>query len=72
MTIPQVLQADFLEITQLIFAVLERAVQKVNTELIDLYWQMSPTLRQKIALLQGKLQELYLQNAPGDDAPDDL
>ena len=45
-------QADFSEITQLIVAARVRAVQAVNTTLIDLYWQVGQTISQKIALAQ--------------------
>lgn len=39
MTIPLTPQDDFNEITQLIHAARQRAVQAVNTALIELYWQ---------------------------------
>ena len=45
-------QTDFAEITQLIVAARLRAVQAVNTTLIDLYWQVGKTISQKIALAQ--------------------
>lgn len=52
MTTPLVLQTDFTEITQLIVAARARAVQAVNTALIDLYWQVGQTISQKIAQAQ--------------------
>ncbi|MBH2018602.1 MAG: DUF1016 family protein [Burkholderiales bacterium] len=52
MTTPLVLQTDFTEITQLIIAARARAVQAVNTALIDLYWQVGQTINQKIAQAQ--------------------
>jgi len=39
MTTPLIPQSDFNEITQLIHAARQRAVQAVNTALIELYWQ---------------------------------
>jgi DUF1016 N-terminal domain len=39
---------DFAEITQLITAARQRAVQSVNTTLIDLYWQVGQTISRKI------------------------
>lgn len=39
---------DFSEITQLIAAARQRAVQVVNTALIDLYWQVGQTISRKI------------------------
>ena len=88
-------QDDFSEITQLIAAARQRAVQAVNTALIDLYFSSNwgaisvlsaANIRCKWAgetsrwiccfsiaakaLLQAKLHEFYLQNAP-DDYPED-
>jgi predicted nuclease of restriction endonuclease-like (RecB) superfamily len=40
---------DFTEITQLIAAARQRAVQAVNTALIDLYWQVGQIISHKIA-----------------------
>lgn len=40
---------DFSEITQLIAAARQRAVQAVNTALIDLYWQVGQIISRKIA-----------------------
>jgi predicted nuclease of restriction endonuclease-like (RecB) superfamily len=45
-------QADFAEITRLIVAARSRAVQPVNTKLINLYWQVGQTISQKIAQAQ--------------------
>jgi len=42
-------QNDFNEITQLIVAARQRAVQTVNTTLIELYWQVGRTISRKIA-----------------------
>ena len=41
--------SDFTEITQLIVSAHQRAVQAVNTALIDLYWQVGQTISRKIA-----------------------
>lgn len=45
-------QADFEEITALISAARQRAVQAVNTTLIELYWQVGQTISRKIAQAQ--------------------
>jgi predicted nuclease of restriction endonuclease-like (RecB) superfamily len=45
-------QADFEEIAQLIAAARQRAVQAVNTTLIDLYWQVGQTISRKIEQAQ--------------------
>jgi predicted nuclease of restriction endonuclease-like (RecB) superfamily len=45
-------QADFEEIAQLIAAARQRAVQAVNTSLIDLYWQVGQTISRKIEQAQ--------------------
>lgn len=63
--------ADFAEITQLIVAARARAVQAVNTTLIDLYWQVGQTISQKITLAQwgdgvvAQLAEHLAQTQPG-------
>lgn len=44
--------ADFAEITQLITAARARALQVVNTTLIDLYWQVGQIISQKLANAQ--------------------
>jgi predicted nuclease of restriction endonuclease-like (RecB) superfamily len=44
-----VVQDDFNEITQLINAARQRAVQAVNTSLIELYWQVGQTISRKIS-----------------------
>jgi predicted nuclease of restriction endonuclease-like (RecB) superfamily len=49
MTTPLNPQSDFNEITQLIVAAKQRAVQAVNVALIDLYWQVGQTISRKIA-----------------------
>jgi len=41
-------QDDFAAITQLISAAKQRAVQAVNTTLIELYWQVGQTISRKI------------------------
>ncbi|OAH99203.1 hypothetical protein A1353_21065 [Methylomonas methanica] len=41
--------SDFTEITQLIVSARQRAVQAVNTTLIDLYWQVGQIISRKIA-----------------------
>lgn len=48
MTTPLIRQDDFNEITQLIAAARQRAVQLVNTALIELYWQVGQTISRKI------------------------
>jgi len=45
-------QADFEEIAALIAAARQRAVQAVNTTLIDLYWQVGQTISRKIGQAQ--------------------
>ncbi|MDD4964854.1 MAG: PDDEXK nuclease domain-containing protein [Gallionella sp.] len=49
MTAPLFPQDDFATITQLIAAAKQRAVQSVNTTLIELYWQVGQTISRKIA-----------------------
>lgn len=46
------LESDFAQIAQLIVAARSRAVQAVNTTLIDLYWQVGKTISQKLAQAQ--------------------
>ena len=48
MTTPLIPQSDFNEITQLIHAARQRAVQAVNTALIELYWQVGQFISRKI------------------------
>ena len=48
MTTPLIRQDDFSEITQLIAAARQRALQSVNTTLIELYWQVGQTISRKI------------------------
>jgi predicted nuclease of restriction endonuclease-like (RecB) superfamily len=45
----QLATSDFTEITQLIISARQRAVQAVNTALIDLYWQVGQVISHKIA-----------------------
>lgn len=45
----QLANSDFTEITQLIVSARQRAVQAVNTALIDLYWQVGQIISRKIA-----------------------
>jgi predicted nuclease of restriction endonuclease-like (RecB) superfamily len=45
-------QADFDDITALISAARQRAVQAVNTTLIELYWQVGQTISRKIGQAQ--------------------
>ena len=47
-----ILQTDFDEIAALITAARQRAVQSVNTTLIDLYWQVGQTISRKIEQAQ--------------------
>ncbi|MDO8842866.1 DUF1016 N-terminal domain-containing protein [Methylicorpusculum sp.] len=44
----QLASSDFTEITQLIVSARQRAVQAVNTALIDLYWQVGQIISRKI------------------------
>ena len=48
MTTPLIPQDDFNEITRLIHAARQRAVQAVNTALIELYWQVGQFISHKI------------------------
>jgi predicted nuclease of restriction endonuclease-like (RecB) superfamily len=52
MTTPLNPQDDFNEITQLIHAARQRAVQAVNTALIELYWQVGQFINRKIELAE--------------------
>lgn len=45
-------QADFDEIAALISAARQRAMQAVNTSLIELYWQVGQTISRKIGQAQ--------------------
>lgn len=64
-------QADFDEITALISAARQRAVQAVNTTLIELYWQVGQTISRKIAQAQwgdgvvAQLAEHLARTQPG-------
>lgn len=63
--------ADFSEIAQLIAAAKQRAVQAVNTTLIELYWQIGERISRRIAASEwgdGVVEQLarYLaQTQPG-------
>ena len=64
-------QADFDEIAALITAARQRAVQAVNTTLIDLYWQVGQTISRKIEQAQwgdgvvAQLAEHLARTQPG-------
>lgn len=64
-------QADFEEIAALITAARLRAVQSVNTTLIDLYWQVGQTISRKIEQAQwgdgvvAQLAEHLARTQPG-------
>jgi predicted nuclease of restriction endonuclease-like (RecB) superfamily len=64
-------QADFEEIAALITAARLRAVQSVNTTLIDLYWQLGQTISRKIEQAQwgdgvvAQLAEHLVRTQPG-------
>jgi hypothetical protein len=50
-------EAGFTEIIRLIGASRERAMQAVNTALIDLYWQIGETISRRVAAAQwGRAQ----------------
>ena len=74
MTTPLNPQSDFNEITQLIHAARQRAVQAVqavNTALIELYWQVGQFISRKIAQAEwgdgvvAQLAEHLAQTQPG-------
>ena len=71
MTTPLNSQPDFNEITQLIHAARQRAVQAVNTALIELYWQVGEIISRKIAQAEwgdgvvAQLAEHLAQTQPG-------
>lgn len=71
MTQPLIPQDDFAAITQLIAAAKQRAVQSVNTALIDLYWHVGQTISRKIALAEwgdgvvAQLAEYLARTQPG-------
>ena len=64
-------QDDFSEITQLITSARQRAVQAVNTTLIELYWQVGQTISHKIAQAEwgdgvvAQLAEHLARTQPG-------
>ncbi len=45
---PAPVESAFAEVVQLIHAARQRAMQAVNTELIDLYWRIGAYLHHKI------------------------
>jgi len=71
MTTPATRQDDFGEITRLIAAARQRAVQAVNTALIDLYWQVGQVISRKIEQAEwgdgvvAQLAEHLAQTQPG-------
>ncbi|HAD04658.1 MAG TPA: DUF1016 domain-containing protein [Desulfuromonas sp.] len=71
MTTPAIRQDDFSEITRLIIAARQRAVQAVNTTLIDLYWQVGQTISRKIEQAEwgdgvvAQLADHLAQTQPG-------
>ena len=62
---------DFAEFTQLIAAAKQRAMQAVNTTLIDLYWQIGQRISLKIAMAEwgdgvvAQLAEHLAKTQPG-------
>ena len=71
MTTPLNPHSDFNEITQLIVAAKQCAVQAVNVSLIDLYWQVGQTISRKIAQAEwgdgvvAQLAEHLARTQPG-------
>src|SRR5450759_1836598 len=71
MATPLIPRDDFAEITQLIAAARQRALQSVNTTLIELYWQVGQTISRKLAAAEwgdgvvAKLAEHLAQTQPG-------
>ena len=71
MTTPLITQDDFTEISQLIATARQRAVQAVNTALIELYWQVGQTISRKIATAEwgdgvvAQLAEHLARTQPG-------
>jgi len=68
---PAIRQDDFNEISQLISAARQRALQTVNTVLIELYWQVGQTISRKIAQAEwgdgvvAQLAEHLARTQPG-------
>ncbi|MEI6303413.1 MAG: DUF1016 N-terminal domain-containing protein, partial [Betaproteobacteria bacterium] len=58
MATPPIPQDDFTEITQLIAAARQRAVQAVNNALVELYWQVGQTISHQIKAMMGVCQPL--------------
>jgi predicted nuclease of restriction endonuclease-like (RecB) superfamily len=71
MTTPLIPHDDFTEISQLIAAARQRAVQAVNTALIELYWQVGQAISRKIAAAEwgdgvvAQLAEHLARTQPG-------
>lgn len=71
MPTPFIPKDGFTEITQLITAARQRAVQTVNTTLIELYWQVGETISRKIAAAEwgdgvvAQLAEHLASTQPG-------
>ncbi|OGT88828.1 MAG: hypothetical protein A2286_08910 [Gammaproteobacteria bacterium RIFOXYA12_FULL_61_12] len=71
MTQPTIRQDDFNEISQLIAAARQHALQTVNTVLIELYWQVGQILSRKIAQAEwgdgvvAQLAEHLARTQPG-------
>jgi predicted nuclease of restriction endonuclease-like (RecB) superfamily len=71
MATPSIQQNEFAEITQLIAAARQRAVQAVNTTLIELYWQVGEIISRKIKQAEwgdgvvAQLAEHLAQTQPG-------
>jgi predicted nuclease of restriction endonuclease-like (RecB) superfamily len=67
----QLTTTSFTEIVQLIAAAKQRAIQAVNTSLIDLYWQVGEIISRKIALAEwgdgvvNQLADHIAQTQPG-------
>jgi DUF1016 N-terminal domain len=71
MTTSLIPQGDFTEISQWIAAARQRAVQAVNTGLIELYWQVGQIISRKIAAAEwgdgvvAQLAEHLARSQPG-------
>lgn len=67
----QLTTTSFTEVVQLITAAKQRAIQSVNTSLIDLYWQVGEIISRKIASAEwgdgvvNQLAEHIAQTQPG-------
>jgi hypothetical protein len=64
-------EALFSEVVQLLDAARDKAIQAVNTALIDLYWEVGSTIRRKIEAAEwgdgtvDRLALIYRENATG-------